>query len=282
MARLRTRVRENHTIGHAERGPRTEARSSKKFYADRNAKVVARRVNDATTALERLEQEQVRKPPARLRFVGLGATSDDRRMPIARDRANPTQGGGPVLTATGLAVHGLLAPTSLSLSARDRLLVTGANGSGKSTLLALLADHLTPDGGSITRPERLRVALLTQEPLRRDDTQTVRTAYAAAVGPDRAERTPLATFGLIAGRDTDRPVGSLSVGQRRRLDLAVLLAHPPDVLLLDEPTNHLSLLLVTELERSLPDFPGAVVVASHDRWLRAGWTGQHLTLEGHA
>src|SRR5699024_9111392 len=123
--------------------------------------------------------------------------------------------------------------------------------------------------------------MLGQEPLRRAVSQTVRTAYAAAVGLDRAEQTPLATFGLIAGRDADRPVGSLSVGQRRRLDLAVLLADPPDILLLDEPTNHLSLLLVTELEHSLPDYPGAVVVASHDRWLRAGWTGERLHLEGH-
>lgn len=71
---------------------------------------------------------------------------------------------------------------------------------------------------------------------------------------------------------------ALSVGQRRRLDLAVLVADPPDVLLLDEPTNHLSLLLVTELERALPDYPGAVVVASHDRWLRAGWSGEQLDL----
>ena len=76
-----------------------------------------------------------------------------------------------------------------------------------------------------------------------------------------------------------RAAAQVGVGQRRRLDLAVLLAHPPDVLLLDEPTNHLSLLLVTELEASLPNFPGAVIVASHDRWLRSGWSGTHLHLE---
>lgn len=273
LARLHQRVRDEHTVGRPDRGPRTEARAAKKFYADRNAKVVARRVNDAATALQRLEQDQVRKPPARLRFVGLAATAGDRP---------PATSVGPVLTASGLAVSDRLAPISLSLGARDRLLVTGANGSGKSTLLSVLAGALEPDAGAITRPDRLRVALLSQEPLWRDDSQTVRSAYAVAVGPDRAEETSLATFGLIAGRDTDRRVGALSVGQRRRLDLAVLLAHPPEVLLLDEPTNHLSLLLVTELEQSLPDYPGAVVVASHDRWLRAGWTGARLHLEGHA
>ncbi|HLS45365.1 MAG TPA: ATP-binding cassette domain-containing protein, partial [Ornithinicoccus sp.] len=270
LARLRQRVRDDHTVGHPGRPPRTEGRAAKKFYADRNAKVVARRVNDASTALDRLEQEQVRKPPARLRFVGLRSMAE---------APGPSQvAPGPVLTATGVAVAGRLARTTLTLGARDRLLVTGPNGSGKSTLLEVLAGHLLPDQGSLTRPHRLRVALLSQEPLPRDPSQAARDAYADAVGRDRAEHTPLATFGLLAGRDAGRPVGSLSVGQRRRLDLAVLLADPPDVLLLDEPTNHLSLLVVSELERSLPDFPGAVVVASHDRWLRAGWPGARLDL----
>jgi macrolide transport system ATP-binding/permease protein len=68
------------------------------------------------------------------------------------------------------------------------------------------------------------------------------------------------------------------VGQRRRLDLALLLADPPEVLLLDEPTNHFSLLLATRLEASVPDYPGAVVIASHDRWLRSAWHGERLAL----
>lgn len=287
LARLRTRVRDNHTVGRPDRPPRTEGKMAQKFYADRNAKVVSRRVNDAATALERLEQQQVRKPPARLRFVGLGSSSGMPHHQAATDGApgvrpgrSATTSAGPVLTATGLSVTDRLAPTTLSLGAQGRLLVTGVNGSGKSTLLSVLAGHLTPDTGTLTAPARLRVALLSQEPLWRDGAQTVRTAYACAVGLDRAEDTPLATFGLLAGRDADRPVGSLSVGQRRRLDLAILLADPPDVSLLDEPTNHLSLLLVTELEQSLPHYPGAVVVASHDRWLRAGWSGEHLNLEG--
>jgi macrolide transport system ATP-binding/permease protein len=58
----------------------------------------------------------------------------------------------------------------------------------------------------------------------------------------------------------------------------VLIANPPDVLLLDEPTNHLSLTLIEELEEALRSAPGAVVIASHDRWLRRGWSGQTLTL----
>lgn len=266
LKRLRIRVAEDQSVGHAERGPRTEARASKKFYADRNAKVVARRVNDASTALERLEERQLRRPPARLRFNGFGG------------HTRRSQGPGPLLTATGIAVTGRLSPVSLALDAGSRLLVTGPNGSGKSTLLEVLAGRLVPDAGALTHPRRLRSGLLSQEPVGRGLRESVRDAYRTAVGEEVAKEVPITTFGLLAGRDLDRPVGTLSVGQRRRLDLAIVLADPPDVLLLDEPTNHLSVMLVTELEVALPDYPGAVVVASHDRWLRSGWTGDSLTL----
>ncbi|GAA2586654.1 hypothetical protein GCM10010424_37200 [Streptomyces lienomycini] len=70
----------------------------------------------------------------------------------------------------------------------------------------------------------------------------------------------------------------LSYGQRRRVDLARLVSQPADLLLLDEPTNHLSPVLVEELEESLTGFPGAVVLVTHDRALRARFTGGELEL----
>ena len=269
LARLRRKVADDHTVGHADRGPRTEARASRKFYADRNARVVARRVNDASTALERLERQQVRRPPALLRFRGLGAPAG---------AAAGRTGDEPVLRVAGAGVHGRLAPLSLVVPAHGRLLVTGANGAGKSTLLALLAGTLPPTSGRVVRAPGLGVGLLAQEPVPRLTGETARAAYARAVGGELATRRPLACFGLLADRDLDRPLAELSVGQRRRLDLAVVLADPPDLLLLDEPTNHLSLLLVSELELALPTYPGAVVVASHDRWLREDWVGGRLHL----
>jgi macrolide transport system ATP-binding/permease protein len=101
--------------------------------------------------------------------------------------------------------------------------------------------------------------------------------YAAALA-GRRDPVPLADLGLLPPRDIGRPVGELSVGQRRRLALAVLIADPPHVLLLDEPTNHLSLTLVEELEEALLAAPGAIVAASHDRWLRRHWPGRELPL----
>ncbi|WP_010147811.1 ABC-F family ATP-binding cassette domain-containing protein [Serinicoccus profundi] len=267
LQRLRARVRADQRVGHADRPPRTESRISRKFYSDRNATVVARRVNDARTALERLEAAQVRRPSARLRFRGLGA--------LARHRP---EGQGPLLVAQDLSHTTRLTPVSLTLRPDSRLLVTGANGSGKSTLLRLLAGDLAPTGGSVTRAPTGSVALLSQEPLTREPDSTASEVYAAAIGAQRADRYPLSGLGLLAARDLDQRWRDLSVGQRRRLDLAIVLADPPAVLLLDEPTNHLSLLLVSELELSLPDYPGAVVVASHDRWLREDWVGERLEL----
>ena len=98
------------------------------------------------------------------------------------------------------------------------------------------------------------------------------------MGWETAERLPLSSWGLLPPLVENRPVVELSVGQLRRLALAVLLAGAPEVLLLDEPTNHLSLPLVDAIEESLPDYPGAVVVASHDHWLRSRWAGRRLEL----
>jgi len=275
LKRLRAAVRDSHTVGHPGRPVRTEGGAAKKFYADRNAKVVARRVNDARTKLTELEKAQLRKPPRELWFRGLTAGADHARRAWS----------GPVLTTTRVSLPERLAPTSLSVAGGEKWLITGPNGSGKSTLLHLLAGDLQPGSGAVNAPAALRIGLLAQEvhlpdPQQRGPERTARQAYADLVGPQRAEQVPLGTFALLPGREENRPVELLSVGQRRRLALAVVLADPPDVLLLDEPTNHLSLLLVTQLEAAVADYPGAVVIASHDRWLRRTWTGHRLELAG--
>jgi macrolide transport system ATP-binding/permease protein len=108
-----------------------------------------------------------------------------------------------------------------------------------------------------------------------DPSRSARQLYETVAG----EAVSLAQLGLLASRDLDRPVGELSIGQRRRVALALLIAKPPEVLLLDEPTNHLSLSLAEELEDALRAAPAAVVIASHDRWLRRTWEGPELALE---
>ncbi|WP_062200812.1 ABC-F family ATP-binding cassette domain-containing protein [Demequina salsinemoris] len=285
IRRLRAGVRDSHQVGHTDWKPRSEGHITKKFYADRNATVVARRVNDARSRLDDLEGRQIRKPPAMLAFGGLDAGTMRRR---------PTSTSGPAVVASSVAVAGRLNPVSLAVAPGAHLLITGANGSGKSTLLAVLAGLLSPTHGSCSLGPGLSVGLLTQDPRIRDPERrgpglTARQAYADATGLGTARNpsaapspsiVPLSTFGLLPGRDESRPVRSLSVGQQRRLALATVLADPPDVLLLDEPTNHLSLALVTALEEAIPTYPGTVIVASHDRWLRERWQGARLDLSG--
>lgn len=273
LRRLRAQLRDQQTVGHAKARARTEIRMAKKFFADRNAAVVSRRVRDARGRLEDLEERQIRKPPAELRFRGL----------TAAEVPTPSEATGPAFVGVDVAVAGRLAARTFTIGRGERWLVTGPNGSGKSTLLHVLAGRLEPTSGRVTRSCRDRILLLSQEtelpdPHRRGPGRTAARAYADLVGEDLAQSSPLTTFGLIAARDQNRPVGELSVGQQRRLALAVLLARPPQILLLDEPTNHFSLDLVTALEDSFDDYPGTLVVASHDRWLRRRWGGEELVL----
>lgn len=275
LRRLQAAVGESHTVGHAQWRPRTEVRAAAKYFADRNARAVSRRVTDAKTRLETLQRDQLSKPPGELRFAGI---------PARPDRAPTQQLPGPVLQADSASRTGRLAPVTLTVGQGDKWLITGPNGSGKSTLLQLLAGHLEPSTGQIHRKENLRFGLLTQntdlpDPYEKGPGRTAQDCYIDAVGRARAEEHPLRDFGLLAIRDENRPLRALSVGQQRRLMVAILLADPPEVLLLDEPTNHLSLLVATDLEAAIETFPGAVVLVSHDRWLRRRWAGQHLNIE---
>lgn len=302
---------------------KSESKITRKFYADKDARVTARRARNARVRLESLERVRVRRPPEPLRFSGFASGSDSRSAPPSApgshsgsvpgsgsgsaprpatgigdahvrfsrreaplhepDSASPAgaeparvedsaAAQGPLLRADRVALAGRLRETSLEVTPRGRIMLTGPNGAGKSTLLAILAGDLQPDRGTVERGAR--VGYLPQEVAVVDPARTASAVYRDAVGHDIAERAPLSATGLMAPRDLDRPVGRLSVGQRRRLALAALVADPPAVLLLDEPSNHLSLTLVEELEAALREFTGALVIATHDRWLRSRWPGE--------
>ncbi|GGV10554.1 ABC-F family ATP-binding cassette domain-containing protein [Streptomyces spectabilis] len=183
--------------------------------------------------------------------------------------------GAPQLRAHGVAVEGRLAgPVDLSLDGGDRLLVTGPNGAGKSTLLAVLGGALAPTQGAVRTARGARVVRVTQETAGQDPALTAREAYARHVGRlvaggtlREAEAVPLGALGLLDSEALRTPVGRMSQGQRRRLDLALALAGRPGLILLDEPTNHLSSVLVDEVTDAVRGTSAAVVVATHDRQL---------------
>ncbi|GLX94769.1 ABC-F family ATP-binding cassette domain-containing protein [Herbidospora sp. NBRC 101105] len=184
---------------------------------------------------------------------------------------------GMLLSLRDVHVPGRLTLECLDVPVTARLLVTGPNGAGKSTLLAVLAGRLDVQG-QVRRRSGVRVGLLAQDTVFDRPDRTVRETYERALGPGRAAAVPLDSLGLLGPRDLGRRVGELSVGQRRRLALALLVADPPELLLLDEPTNHLSPRLCDELEEAMGAGPGAIVVASHDRWLRSRWPGGEIRL----
>jgi macrolide transport system ATP-binding/permease protein len=251
-------IRDNNKMAYDRHGARVQAQ-------------VSRRVRNARARLDELSEHAVRKPPAPLQFTGLPEREAGRRV-LGPD--NPDT----AILVREATVDGRIRMPQLQLTATDRLLVTGANGAGKSTLLGMLAGTIEPARGAVLRARGLRVALLEQDVRFDDASRTARSIYEERLGERRAEATPLVSLGLIAPRDLDRPVGALSVGQQRRLALALIIGRPPHVFLLDEPTNHLSLQLATDLEDALGSFPGAVVVASHDRWLRRRWLGRTVHL----
>ncbi|MGV9886927.1 ABC-F family ATP-binding cassette domain-containing protein [Streptomyces sp. NPDC003395] len=249
-----------------DRGPRDNEKMGYGHRAGRVQSQISRRVRSANRRLEELERTRVAEPPAPLRFI------------LPQRAADTEDGPEPLVSLRDVRVPGRLSFSGLEVTATERLLVTGGNGVGKSTLLAVLAGHLAAEGEVRRRPG-LTVGLLTQDTVFERPERTARDTYALTVGPERAERLPLVRLGLLAEADLDKPVGQLSVGQRRRLALALLMARPPHLLLLDEPTNHLSPRLCDELEEALGTAPGAIVVASHDRWLRHRWQGRELRLE---
>ncbi|MGI5520282.1 ABC-F family ATP-binding cassette domain-containing protein [Micromonospora sp. CA-259024] len=251
-----------HQVAHG-RGPRDSEKMGYGHTAGRVQNQISRRVRDATRRLETLERHQVAAPPEPLRF----------RAPVLATGA----GDDAVATMRQVRIPGRLWMAHLEVTASDRLLVSGPNGAGKSTLLAVLAGRVSGTGAVWRRPD-LRVGLLTQDTAFEDPLRTARDVYGSAIGAERAGAVPLSSLGLLAPADLDRPAAELSVGQRRRLALAVLVADPPDLLLLDEPTNHLSPRLCDELEDALGTGPGAVIVASHDRRLRSRWPGREITL----
>ncbi len=105
-------------------------------------------------------------------------------------------------------------------------------------------------------------------------------AYAEGRGGGLDEHADaLLATGLFRPSELRLRVGELSYGQRRRIELARLVSEPVDLLLLDEPTNHLSPMLVEQLEQALEGYRGALVIVTHDRRMRASFTGSRLELD---
>ncbi len=185
----------------------------------------------------------------------------------------------------------VLGGVTVAFEPGDRVGIVGPNGAGKSTLLDLVAGRLTPTGGEVECGITVKIGYYDQLGRGLDLTQRVREAVAGNKGePSLADVTLMKRF-WFDGDAQFAPIGTLSGGERRRLQLLltlveqpnVLLLHQgeqPNVLLLDEPTNDLDLDTLRALEDFLDDWPGIVVAVSHDRSFLDRVTDELLALDG--
>ena len=157
-----------------------------------------------------------------------------------------------------------------TLSPGTRIGLMGPNGSGKTTLLRLLAGELDPDQGTIKRADFLQTVYFDQHRTTLPHDTTLRQALSPTGDFIQFRGQPIHVNGwckrfLFSPTLLDLPIGTLSGGERARIAIAHLMLQPADLLLLDEPTNDLDIPTLETLETSLLDFPGAVVLITHDR-----------------
>lgn len=176
--------------------------------------------------------------------------------------------------------HEVLHAFDHALEPGDRLGIVGPNGAGKSTLLDMIAGRLTPTVGTIDIGKTVLVGYYDQLGKELDLSKRVRDVVAGDKGSPSVEDLNLMKRFWFDGDAQFAPLSTLSGGERRRLQLLLTLIEQPNVLLLDEPTNDLDLDTLRALEDYLDDWPGIVVVVSHDRAFIDRTVEEILALDG--
>ena len=207
--------------------------------------------------LDRMEKiEAVKAPEKEIRFSFKSEESFSQEV-VKAEHLGYAYAGAPFL------FHDL----SFLVGKDERVLILGANGTGKSTLMQLLSGKLPLQSGKIRFGEQVSVGYYDQQTHSFDESKTVFEEMHDEY-PQKTNleiRNALALF-LFSGEDVDKPIRSLSGGEKARLTLAKLVLKPVNLLLLDEPTNHLDIGSREALETALIAFEGTVIAVSHDRY----------------
>jgi ATP-binding cassette subfamily F protein uup len=255
---LRNRVRTE--MEWLRRGPKARTTKSKA------------RIGKANLLIAELGESEGRSRSATA-AIGFDATGRETKRLIEVENAAITLGGREI-------VRGV----SLNLTNGLKLGLAGANGSGKTTLIRAMTGELELSAGTIRKAAGLRIVYLSQ--MRELDTsQTLRRTLApdsdSVIYQDRMVHVAsYAARFLFTGEQLNQPVERLSGGERARVLIARLMLEPADVLILDEPTNDLDIPTLEILEESLLEFPGALVLVTHDRYLLDRVTNAVLGLDG--
>ncbi|MFA9478804.1 ABC-F family ATP-binding cassette domain-containing protein [Phycisphaerales bacterium AB-hyl4] len=217
-----------------------------------------------------------------------------------KSRNAPGRAAGVQFAASGRQTQKLLVATGLAKSLGGRLLfrdldlmlspgtcigLLGENGSGKTTLIRLLTGELSPDEGTIKRADNLRTVVFTQAREELDPRQSLRDALAHGGDFVTFRDKPVhvnawASRFLFDAQQLKVSVGDLSGGEQARILMARLMLKPADLLILDEPTNDLDIASLEVLEQSLSDFPGAIMLVTHDRFMLDRLSTDILALDG--
>lgn len=199
---------------------------------------------------------------------------DFSRVPVSGEIVFRAQG----LTKTADRGRSLFADLSFTVRRGERWILRGQNGSGKTTLLRVLLGEAAPEGaGSVEFGSRVRIGYYAQEAENLDPSRTAVEIARESGADESAARTMLACLRMPADK-VARPVATLSAGERSKVALTRLLLSEVNLLLLDEPANHLEMEAIEALENALQQFPGAIVLVSHDRRLADALGGEVLNL----
>ena len=255
---LRNRVREE--MEWLRRGPKARTTKSKA------------RIDRANSLIAELGESEARSRSATA-AIGFDATGRETKRLIEVESAGVTLGGREI-------VRGV----SVNLTNGLKLGLAGANGSGKTTLIRAITGEVDLSAGAIRKAAGLRIVYLSQ--MRELDTAlTLRRTLApdsdSVIYQDRVVHVAsYAARFLFTSEQLNQPVERLSGGERARVLIARLMLQPADVLILDEPTNDLDIPTLEILEESLLEFPGALVLVTHDRYLLDRVTNAVLGLDG--
>jgi ATP-binding cassette subfamily F protein uup len=257
------------------RGPKARAGKSKARIGTAHAMIGQLAAMDARTAVSTAGidfDSSHRKTKRLVEFKNVACDVPDSESP---QEVSPKSEKRPRRLFSGL---------NFILTAGMKVGLVGPNGSGKTTLLRLLRGEIEPAAGSIRRAETLRLVYFSQV-RELDESLTLRRALApegdSVIHQGRVVHVAswAARF-LFTSEQLNQPVSNLSGGERARVLIAKLMLEPADVLLLDEPTNDLDIPTLEILEENLLDFPGALVLVTHDRYLLNRVSSTVLGLDG--
>lgn len=218
------------------------------------------RIDDAHEVLDELSQVQSRNRRKTAGIAFSASERETRKLIVAKN-----------LSKT-LSERILFSNLDFTLAPGTRLGLIGSNGSGKTTLLRLLNRDLQPDQGTLKYADDLKIVYFDQHRAQLPGHLTLKEALAPQGEYVHFHGQPIHVNGwckrfLFSPSILDMPIGHLSGGERARISIAHLMLQPADVLLLDEPTNDLDIPTLETLEESLLEFPGAVVLITHDRFM---------------